>query len=416
LTLTLEKYESWISVELEKMLRPVKAKATKLLAETARSVVEARSTFQGLSAKGERDMNTKRDAASYRAARTIGHSAQQAFQILQQVQPSSEASWESLKNLKDDISRATRTIRDLRNKTSMELSGFYILDMRSFSGAFERLAKNGERLSAFLDGEGSSLQKARTINGIIDNMKVARHDFKARSDELANLEIKKLEVENSIIRLLQHVERLSEDRNVGEILAAERELRQESKDFRTETLTHLKRPLRRLREISERGEFPIDPEQREALSQYLEKPYKSFLSGRIGLQLKPILENMKRAIDAGKMEFKHRKSTRVSAQLNQLISTNLLSEKRRRGRELANKRRTLLEDPQTKKFYLERKEVLSKIDATKKQQASLEERIASIRHVVQVANQRVSQLASLAENKTREYVGLEAQIERPTTS
>ena len=395
------------------MLRPVRAKATKLLAETVRSVVEARSFFQGLSAKGERDMNTKRDAASYRAARTIGHSAQQAFQITQQIQPATEATWDSLKILKDDISGATRTIRDLRNKTSMELSGFYILDMRSFSGAVERLAKNGERLSTFLEGEGSSLQKARTINGIIDSMKLARQDFNARSDELANLENKKSEVENSILQLVRNAEKISQDRNLSEILAAERELRKESKSFRTDTLAHLQRPLRRLKEISERGEFPIDTEQREALARYLEKTYNSFLSNKIGHQLKPILENMKRAIDIGKMEFKHRKSTRVSSQLNQLISTNLLSEKQRKGRELAVKRRRLLEDPQTKKLYLERKEILSKIDITKGQQANLGERLESVRQIVQAASQRVSQLASLAENKTREYVGREAQIERP---
>ncbi len=398
------------------MLRPVRAKATKLLSETVRSVVEARSFLQGLSGKGERDMNTKRDAASYRAARTIGHAAQQAFQIMQQIQPTPEATWESLKNLKDDISGATRTIRDIRNKTSMELSGFYILDMRSFSGAVERLAKYGERLSTFLEGEGSGLQKARTINGIIDSMKVARQDLNERSGELANLENKKSEVENAILELVRHAEKLSEDRNLREILAAERELRKENQSFRTDTLAHLQRPLRRLKEISERGEFPIDVEQREALSQYLEKPYKSFLSSKMGLHLKPILENMKRAIDTGKMEFKHRKSTRISTQLNQLISTSLLSEKQRKGRELAIKRRKLLQDPQTKKLYLERKELLSKIDVTKKQQVNLGERLESVHQMVQAASQRVSQLASLAEDKTREYVGREAQIERPTSA
>jgi len=246
-------------------------------------------------------------------------------------------------------------------------------------------------------------------------MKVARQDLTEKSDELAKLESKKSELEKAIVELVHHGENLSEDRNLSEILAAERELRKESQSFRTHTLAHLQRPLRRLKEISERGEFPIDTEQREALSQYLEKPYKSFLSSKIGIQLKPILENTKRAIDTGKMEFKHRKSTRVSTQLNQLISTSLLSEKQRRGRELAIKRRKLLEDPQTKKLYLERKELLSKIDVTKKQQANLVGRLESVRQMVQAASQRASQLALLAEDKTREYVGLEARIERPTT-
>src|SRR5207247_9816904 len=106
--------------------RPTRSKASKLIDEAARSLSDARSFYDGLARKGERDMASKKDAASYRAARVIGHAGQQAAASLRDIQIPAEASWESLKVLKDGLSSASRSIRSLRHSGSRELSVFYL--------------------------------------------------------------------------------------------------------------------------------------------------------------------------------------------------------------------------------------------------------------------------------------------------
>jgi hypothetical protein len=369
--------------------------------------------FESLASKGQREMASKKDAASYRAARIIEHGASQAFAQTRTINVSNkDVSWESLRILKDDISTSVRTLRDIRDRTAAELSGFYILDMRSFSGVTERLAKNGERLTVFLDSEGSNLQKARTINGIIDSMKDARSELIQKQHETAQLKIEKSTLLVSIEKLTQKAEELGKDPEVNQVLTIEKELRKESRSFRSETLAHLQRPIRRLREISERGDFPIDPEQRLAMAEYLQSPYKSFLSPSTGKFIRPILENMKQALDTGKMEFKQRKAIRISNHLKQLLSTTQLMDKQERGVALVKQRRQLLSNPTVKSMYLERKNILEQITNSKNQLKHLEERMSIANETVQTANQRLVQLTSLAEAKTREYLRKEIQFDR----
>ena len=101
--LRIDEYSPWISRELDKTLRPTRSKASKLVDEAARALDEGRSFYDGLARKGERDMASKKDAASYRAARVIGHAGQQAAASLRDIQIPAEVSWESLKVLKDGL-------------------------------------------------------------------------------------------------------------------------------------------------------------------------------------------------------------------------------------------------------------------------------------------------------------------------
>src|SRR5207245_10267162 len=122
-------------------------------------------------------MSTKKDAASYRAARVIAHGAHEAASRVKEVVIPPDPNWESLKIVKDGLSVVSRSIRDLRDSTARELSGFYILDMRSFGGTLDRIAKSGERLASFLEGEGSKLQRARRMTGSDERMKKARKEL-----------------------------------------------------------------------------------------------------------------------------------------------------------------------------------------------------------------------------------------------
>ncbi len=410
--LKIDDYGSWINGEVDRVLRPTRAKATKLVDEAARSVGEASEYFEGLSRKTEKDMNSKKDAASYRAARVMNHAALQAAAVLKEVQVPREASWESLRVLKDGLSGASRSVRSFRDAASRELSGFYLLDQRSFGGVLDRIARSGERLSGFLEGEGSYLQRARVMTGIVESITAVRRELQEKLDESQNIDREREQVRVLVQDLTSQVDQLTAGGDLRELLEIERDLRKEGRDFRSVTLAHLKRPLRRLRDMSLRGDYAMGSDEREALAAFIESPYKSFLSNSTGQYVARVLESMKKALDSGKMEFKPRKSGRISTQLNQLISTTLLSEKQEKGRRLLARRRELLRNPESKDMYQKRKEILARIDEAHKQEEKVQERSRSINAMSEALNKRLSELLAIAEAKTREYVGREVELER----
>ena len=409
--LSIDEYGTWINVELEKTLRPTKSKAAKLVDEASRSLSEARGFYNGLAKKGERDMASKKDAASYRAARVIGHAGEGAAASLKDLQIPNEVSWESLKVLKDGLSAASRTIRNLRDSATRELSGFYLLDQRSFGGTLDRISKTAERISAFLEGEGAYLQRSRTMNGIVNDIASARSELSERRGESESLAQERKEITSSIKDLSSKLDEITAKGDLHEVLEIEKELRKESRAFRSETLAHLQRPLRRLGDLSMRGDFAMGTDEREALSRFVMSPYKSFLSNSTGQYVEKILANMKAAIDSGKMEFKPKKTGRVSAQLNQLIGTPILAEKQEKGRRLLTRRRELLRKPEVKEMYEYRKGLLLKIDETRKQEEQVTERIRSVASVTEALNKRLTDLLKLAESKTLEYIGRDVELE-----
>jgi hypothetical protein len=411
LRLTIEEYGPWISDELDSQLRSTRSKAAKLVDEAKRAVNEAGSFYEDLGRKGDRDMATKKDAASYRAARLIGHGAHEAAARVKEIVIPNDTNWESLKIVKDSLSVASRSIRDLRDSTARELSGFYILDMRSFGGAMDRIAKSGERLAAFLEGEGSKLQRARTMTGIVESIKTIRSELEEKASEQGAIRKDLERLARSKAELTSKVDQLEANNNLREVLDIEKELRKESRAFRAETLAHLQRPLRRLADLSQRGDYPLGSDEREALSAFVKSPYKSFLSKSTGEYLIRILESMKKAIDSGKMEFKPKKTGRVSVQLNQLIGTTHLAEKQERGRRLLARRRELLRNAECKDMYERRKGLLSKIEETRREELELQEKMKSAASMTEAVNKRLIDLMKQAELKTREYVGQQVELE-----
>lgn len=410
--LTLEEYSSWLDKEVKKLVQPADTKGRKLLREARRNLDEAQRFFEDLSRKGDRDMAAKRDPVSYRAARIIGHSARVAADTLVRIQLPSEISWESLKVARDSLSSASRALRESRNQAGRELAGLYILDMRSYGGFVDRISRASERLTQFLESEGSSLQKARTLEGLISSIQEVKREIFDREQEKEDLVHSSRLLTDELHRLeLEHKE-LSNGSRVQEILEIESELRKESDEFRTVTLAHLQRPLRKLRDLSHRGEIPLGPDEKSALERYIVSPYRSFLSRQAGPHIDTILRSLQSALQSGKMGFKTRKATRVMTQLDQLQGNNRLREKQGRGRELLSRRWKILQDPSSREQYQARKDLLSRLEDAKRRREEILSRIRALEEKSTGLSKRLDELVEMAEARTAQYLGRQVHIER----
>ncbi|HEV2120004.1 MAG TPA: hypothetical protein VGS11_07885 [Candidatus Bathyarchaeia archaeon] len=402
--------------ELEKALRPTNNKAGKLSDDARRAIDEARSFFDELARKADGNLATKKDPISYRAARVVGRVARDAVSSVEKIQTPQDVTWDSYKVLRDNLSNTARSLRETRNNTQREIHGLYLLDMLSFSGIVDRMAKVGEKISQFLEGDGENLQRAKTLTGTVETIHQIRVQLEEKKKESLELQRNLQGLSSTVKQLTSELEQITSNDSLKQVLEIEKELRKESRDFRTDTLTHLRRPLRKLRDLSQRGEIALRSEEREALGEYIQSPYRSFLSRNSGPYLTPILTNLKSALDSGKMGLSHRKTTRVVVQLDQLTTTEHLAKKQSRGRNLLGQRQRLLHDPTCKNLYLERKILLKKIDEGKNEELQATERLRSAGEKIGVLNKHFEEFLVQAESKTKEYLSRDVQIERPRLS
>ena len=412
----IEEYDKWLEQELQKALRPTKNKAGKLSDDARRALDEARSFFEELSRKADGNLTTKKDPISYRAARVVGRVARDANSSIEKIQIPQEVSWDSYKVLRDNLSNTARSLRESKNNTQREVHGLYLLDMLSFSGIVERIAKVGDKTSQFLEGDGENLQRAKTLTGIVETIHQIGVQLDEKKKESVELERTRERLSSAVQELSNEMERITSNDSLKQVLEIEKELRKESREFRTDTLTHLRRPLRKLRDLSQRGEIALRAEEREALGEYIQSPYRSFLSRSSGPYLTPILTNLKSALDSGKMGLSHRKTTRVVVQLDQLTTTEHLAEKQSKGRNLLGQRQRLLHDPACKNLYLDRKTVLKKIEEAKKDELQASERLHMAGEKIKALNKHFEELLVQAESKSKEYLSRDVRIERPRPS
>jgi len=412
LRIRFEEYPKWLSTELDKLVKPTTVKGRKLVDESIRALDEGREFFDRLSRKGDKDMAGKKDPVSYKAARLVGHSAREAQQMLAKAQPPNEVTWESLKAFKDQLSSLSKTLRETRAKTVAQLSGFYLLDMRSFGGVNDRILKQSERITHFLEGEGSTLQKARTLTSSLTEAEAVSHEISEQVREGSDLARQRESMKTASATLASNLDKIDNDPLVKELLSTEKNLRNESRQFKTEQLAHLKRPLRRLGELSERGEVPLGPDARDALRQIIVTPYRSFLSERTGSYFVSIMESLRVATTSGKMGLKPRKAARVLAQLDQLTS-NETSRLQTDGRRLLSRRKQLFQNPNCRLLYESRKEIIDQMGREKKAIEDVMEKERALDARSKLLRSRLDEILELLGSKTHQYTGQEVQLEKP---
>jgi len=151
-------------------------------------------------------------------------------------------------------------------------------------------------------------------------------------------------------------------------------------------------------------------EERSALEKYIVSPYRGFLSRQAGPHVVSILGNLRLAMQSGKMEFKSRKATRVTAHLDQLLGSDRLSKMQAHGRELLARRWKILHSPDSRQLYDARKELLRKLDETRHTREEILGRIETLEVKTAGHSKRLEDLIEMAEARTAEHLGRQVRI------
>src|SRR5260370_24450407 len=110
--------------------------------------------------------------------------------------------------------------------------------MRSFGGSLDRIAKSGDRLSTFLEGEGAKLQRARTMTGILESIKTTRRELDENAAEMGVVKIDRGRLTAPESQLTSNVSQLEANGDLLAVLDIEKDVRTESRPFLPLTLVY----------------------------------------------------------------------------------------------------------------------------------------------------------------------------------
>jgi DNA repair ATPase RecN len=170
----------------------------------------------------------------------------------------------------------------------------------------------------------------------------------------------------------------------------------------------LGRPLRKLEAMAGRGEFPVAPEVREKLSEYLKRPFAAFIREEEGYpSLKSILRNLEQAVERKKLLLKQREERKVLERIESVAERNMLDRIHRDAKTLVAERRKYLHDPECLELvraYRQKKQDLK----------NLQSKYTELKHRSNLISERVQALKNSLTQYARETELLAEKLAKRT--
>jgi len=260
--------------------------------------------------------------------------------------PGDPQSYEGLKQFSDVTARLANDSARIRDKWVRHIRPYYILDMISLSSGIDKLRRLGDQTWEVFSKEGSMLHRLEEIHSKVQKIDELERSLRQQLDERDQVieEIKRLEPQISEAEHL--IESLATDPKIAGLKKTDNRLKELRGDLLTSGFRRLGRPLRKLEAMASRGEYPVPPEVREKLSEYLKRPFTTFIHEAEGYPfLKSVLRSMRNAIERRKLLLKQREERKVLERIENVTEKGILDRIHREATVLLTERRKYLQDP-----------------------------------------------------------------------
>jgi hypothetical protein len=176
-------------------------------------------------------------------------------------------------------------------------------------------------------------------------------------------------------------------------------------------LSHLGRPLRKFLSTIERGEFFLQPEYKQPITDYLNAPLRTFLKEKEGCPvLKMILLNVQKAIQDKKLGIKEKKAKKVLAQIDAIVNKNSLDRIYAEGSKLIAQRREELANASVSEMYRERVSIRKELDELKRRKSEILKWIQGIEEEAKMRESHIREHMMLIERRVKEVTGKQITI------
>jgi flagellar motility protein MotE (MotC chaperone) len=242
----------------------------------------------------------------------------------------------------------------------------------------------------------SKLQAAR--EAALSQRKIVEERIKEteQTDETLRKQLKNVRVNQKMIRFLE----------------IDTELRKLRSELLRTGFSRLGRPIKKLISISERGDYPLPIEVREAAREYARKPFTTFLSEKDGYpRLKSLMEALSGAVSSGKLALKQREAKKVIERSERVVRENSLSQIHETARKSKLAYDQCVADSETGALVQEQREIRKKGKANHalllELRAELERAIENVRQ----ADEQISSLLKEIQGLARKLTGSDVTLQ-----
>lgn len=375
-TVRLVELEPW----LKDALRVQIANADKAI-EKARSDIEAqisslKEVTADLIAKSEKDSEEKRNnRAMYKAARAVTRMCLELQDLLAGNALGDPHSYEGLKQLSETTSKLSSNAARVRDRWIGHIRPYYILDTMSLNASIEKLRRLGEQTWDLFSKDGGLLRHLEEMHVRVGKIQDLENSLQKQIAECKRITDEASSLNPQISDTRRQVESLAGDPKIADLRRIDNRLRELRGEVLALGFRRLGRPLRKLEAMAGRGEYPMAPEVREKLSEYLKRPFTTFIHEADGYpSLKSVLKDMRQAVERKKLLLKQREERKVLERIHNVADKNSLDKIHREATRLLDERRKYLQDSECRELVLAYKQKKLDLKRLRSQQEDLEHR------------------------------------------
>ena len=339
--------EPWLKDVMRSQIANADKGIQKAKSDVEAQIASLKEIVADLAAKSEKDSTEKRnDRATYKAARAVARMCLELHDLLTATVLDDPQTYEGLKRFNDTTARLAGDAAKARDRWIGQIRPYYILDMMSLNSSIDKLRRLGEQAWSFFSKEGGLLHSLEEINTRVMKIQELENSLEIQIAERTRATGETSSLDGQISDAERMIGSLSGNPKIAELRRIDNRLKELRGELLVLGFRRLGRPLRKLETMGGRGEYPMAPEVREKLSEYLKRPFTTFIHEEEGYpSLKSILRSMQQAVERKKLLLKQRDERKVIERIDNVAEKNSLDKIHREAVALLSERRACLQDP-----------------------------------------------------------------------
>jgi Fe-S cluster biosynthesis and repair protein YggX/uncharacterized protein YdcH (DUF465 family) len=409
----LDELEPWLKDALRVQIANVNKAIKKAKTDVDSQISSLREVTADLAAKSEKDESEKRnDRAMYKAAKSVSRMCLELQRLLVVNPPVDPHSYEGLRQFSDATAKLASNAAMVRDRWIGHIRPYYILDTMSLNASIDKLRRLGEQAWSLLSKDGNLLRRLEEIHARVEKTRELVKSLEKQSDEFGHMAEEASSLRPRISDAEHQMESVASNPKIADLRKIDNRLRELRAELLSSGFRRLGRPLRKLEAMAGRGEYSMVPEIRERLSEYLRRPFTTFIHEDDGYpHLKSVLIDMRRSVDLKKLLLKQREERKVLERIENVVEKNTLNGIHHEATMLLNERRRYLHDPECRELvtaYKQRKLDLNKL---RSEHEDLEHRSKLLSDKVELLRSSLAQFTRETEKLAERLSGKPIKVE-----
>ena len=408
-----DELELWLKTAMRAQIANANKGIQKVKNDVETQISSLKEIVTDLAAKSEKDSAEKRnDRAMYKAAKGVARMCLELQNLLAAAVLGDPQTHEGLKRFTDTTAKLASDAAKTRDRWIGQIRPYYILDMMSLNGSIDKLRRLGEQTWGLFSKDGGLLRGLEEIHARVEKIQELENSLQTQIGECERVTSEANKLAPQISDAERMIGSLGSNPKIAELRKIDERLRELRGELLTLGFRRLGRPLRKLEAMTGRGEHPMAPEVRERLSEYLKRPFTTFIHEEDGYpSLKSILRSMQRAVERKKLLLKQREERKVLERIDNVAEKNSLDRIHREAATLLNERRTYLQDPECRELVRAHKQGRQDLKSLRSKQTDLEHRFKLLSEKAEALRNSIGQFTrdteQLVEKLTKKPVMIE---------